>query len=108
MAKRSKKSKGQNPMDMMGQLQKLQEQIQVTQAQLAEETVTATVGGGAIKIVMTGDQQCRGVEIDPSLLEEADVEMLQDLILTAFNSALEDSRQLAADRLGPLAGGLPI
>jgi DNA-binding YbaB/EbfC family protein len=108
MAKRSKKSKGQNPMDMMGQLQKLQEQIQVTQAQLAEETVTATVGGGAIKIVMTGDQQCQGVEIDPALLEEADVEMLQDLILTAFNSALEDSRQLAADRLGPLAGGLPI
>ena len=108
MAKRSKKSKGQNPMDMMGQLQKLQEQIQVTQAQLAEETVTATVGGGVIKIVMTGDQQCQGVEIDPALLEEADVEMLQDLILTAFNSALEDSRQLAADRLGPLAGGLPI
>lgn len=95
-------------MDMMGQLQKLQEQIQVTQSQLAEETVTATVGGGAIKIVMTGDQQCQGVEIDPALLEDADVEMLQDLILTAFNSALEDSRQLAADRLGPLAGGLPI
>jgi hypothetical protein len=48
------------------------------------------------------------VEIDPSLLEEADADMLQDLILTAFNSALEESRELAAERLGPLAGGLPI
>ena len=95
-------------MDMMGQLQKLQEQIQVTQSQLAEETVTATVGGGAVKVIMTGDQQCQGVEIDAALLEDVDVEMLQDLILTAFNSALEQSRQLAADRLGPLAGGLPI
>ena len=108
MAKGYKKPKGQNPMDMMGQLQKIQEQIQVTQAQLAEETVTATVGGGAVKIVMTGDQRCQGVEIDPSLLEEADADMLQDLILTAFNSALEESRDLAAERLGPLAGGLPI
>jgi nucleoid-associated protein EbfC len=98
----------QNPMNMMGQLQKLQEQIQLTQAQLAEETVTASAGGGAIKIVMTGDQNCRGVEIDPEILKDADVEMLQDLILAAFNSALEASRKLAADRLGPLAGGLPF
>jgi hypothetical protein len=48
------------------------------------------------------------VEIDPSLLEDADVEMLQDLFLTAINSALEQSRDMAAERLGPLAGGLPI
>jgi DNA-binding protein YbaB len=49
---------------MMGQLQKLQEQIQETQAKLAEETVTATAGGGAVKITVTGDQRCRAVEID--------------------------------------------
>lgn len=99
---------GGNPMNMMGQLQKLQEQIMQVQAQLADETVTASAGGGAVKITMTGDQHCRGVEIDPEVLKDADVEMLQDLILTAFNNALEASRQMAADRLGPLAGGLPI
>lgn len=99
---------GGNPMNMMGQLQKLQEQIMQVQAQLADETVTASAGGGAVKITMTGDQHCRGVEIDPEVLKDADVEMLQDLILTAFNNALESSRQMAADRLGPLAGGLPI
>jgi DNA-binding YbaB/EbfC family protein len=106
MAKGFKGPKGQNPMGMMQQLQKIQEQIQQTQAELAEETVTATVGGGAIKVTMTGDQRCRSVEIDPALLEDADVEMLQDLILTAVNTALDQSREMAADRLGPLAGGL--
>jgi DNA-binding YbaB/EbfC family protein len=109
MAKGFKVPKGsQNPMGMMQQLQKLQEQIRVTQEQLADETVTATAGGGAIKVTMTGDQRCRGVEIDPALLQDADVEMLQDLILTAVNTALDQSRDMAAERLGPLAGGLPF
>jgi DNA-binding YbaB/EbfC family protein len=107
MAKGYKGSKVQNPMGMMGQLQKLQEQIQQVQEQLAMETVTAASGGGVVKVTMTGDQQCKAVEIDPEILQDADVEMLQDLILTAFNNALESSRQMAADRLGPLAGGLP-
>ena len=108
MAKGFKAPKGSGQMGMMQQLQKLQEQIQETQAQLAEETVTATVGGGAIMVTMTGDQRCRSVEIDPDLLEDADVEMLQDLIMTAVNAALDQSREMAADRLGPLAGGLPF
>ena len=108
MSKGFKAPKMQNPMGMMGQLQKLQEQIQQVQEQLAEETVTATAGGGAVKITVTGNQHCRGVEIDPALLQDADVEMLQDLVLTAFNNALEASRNMAAERLGPLAGGLPF
>jgi DNA-binding YbaB/EbfC family protein len=108
MAKGYKGSKMQNPVGMMGQLQKLQEQIQQMQEQLAVETVTATAGGGVVKITMTGDQQCKAVAIDPEILKEPDVEMLQDLVLTAFNNALEASRQMAADRLGPLAGGLPV
>jgi len=108
MAKGFKAPKAPGSMGMMQQLQKLQEQIQQTQAQLAEETVTATVGGGAIKVTVTGDQRCRAVEIDPFLLQEGDVEMLQDLILTAVNTALDQSREMAAERLGPLAGGLPF
>lgn len=108
MAKGFKAPKAPGSMGMMQQLQKLQEQIQQTQAQLAEETVTATAGGGAIKVTVTGDQRCRAVEIDPSLLQDADVEMLQDLILTAVNTALDQSREMAAERLGPLAGGLPF
>jgi len=108
MAKGFKMPKGQNPMGMMKQLQQLQEQMLAAQEQLAEETVTATSGGGAVKITLTGDQRCTAVEIDPGLLEDADVEMLQDLILTALNSAPEDSRNLAQERLGPLTGGLSL
>jgi DNA-binding YbaB/EbfC family protein len=109
MAKGFKAPKGgSGQMGMMQQLQKLQEQIQATQAQLAEETVTASAGGGAVKVTVTGDQRCQAVEIDAALLQEGDAEMLQDLILTAFNAALDQSRELAAQRLGPLAGGLPF
>jgi DNA-binding YbaB/EbfC family protein len=93
---------------MMAQLQRMQQQLAEAQAALAEETVTATAGGGAIKVTMTGDQKCREVVIDPALLEDADAEMLQDLVLSAVNLALDQSRELAAQRLGPLAGGLPF
>jgi len=93
---------------MMQQIQKLQEQLVHAQDQLAQETVNYTAGGGAIKVVMTGDQRCQSVEIDPDLLKDVDVEMLQDLVLAAVNGALEASRAMASERLGPLAGGLPF
>lgn len=111
MAKGFKSPKGpkmQNPMGMMQQMQKLQEQIEATQAKLAEETVTATAGGGAVKVAVTGDQRCHSIEIDSVLLQDGDVEMLQDLILAAVNAALDKSRDMAAERLSPLAGGLPF
>jgi len=93
---------------MMAQLQRMQQQLAEAQEALADETVTASAGGGAIKVTMTGDQKCREVIIDPALLEDADAEMLQDLVLSAVNLALDESRELAAQRLGPLAGGLPF
>ena len=97
---------GGNP--MMAQLQKLQAQMAAAQEQLAIETVTVTAGGGAIKVTMTGDQKCTGVEIDPDFLKDADAEMLNDMVLTAVNLALDKSRELQEQRMGPLAGGLPF
>ncbi len=91
---------------MMQQIRKMQEQLAAAQAQLAEETVTATAGGGALKVTMTGDQHCKAVEIDPDLLKDADAEMLQDLVVTAVNLALDKARQRSEELLGPLAGGL--
>ncbi len=110
MAKGFKAPKGAGGMGggMMGQLQKLQEQMEAIQAQLAEETVTGTSGGGAVKVTVTGDQRCKAVEIDPELLKDAEVDMFQDLLLAAFNNALDASRELASQRMGPLAGGLPF
>ncbi len=97
---------GGNP--MMAQIQRLQAQIAEAQEKLKDETVTATAGGGAIKVTMSGDQVCKGVEIAPDFLKDADAEMLNDMVLTAVNLALEKSRDLQNERMGPLAGGLPF
>jgi len=93
---------------MMQQLQRLQQQMAEAQEKLAQETVSVTAGGGAVKVTMTGDQHCQSVEIDPELLKDADAEMLQDLVLTAVNLALDKSRELQQEVMGPLAGGLPF
>lgn len=93
---------------MMQQMQRLQQQMAEAQEKLAVETVSATAGGGAVKVTVTGDQKCQSVEIAPELLKDADAEMLQDLILTAVNLALDKSRELQQQVMGPLAGGLPF
>ena len=93
---------------MMQQIQRMQKQMEEAQAKLAEETVSATAGGGAIKVTMTGDQKCKSVEISPEFLKDADAEMLQDMILSAVNMALDESRALQEKLMGPLAGGLPF
>jgi hypothetical protein len=81
------------------------------QEKLAEETITATVGGGVISITMTGDQVCRSITISPELLEDPDVEMVQDLVTSAINAALDKSRNLATEKMAPftnLLGGLGL
>jgi DNA-binding YbaB/EbfC family protein len=108
MAKGFNKSQQMGGGGMMAQLQKMQQQLAEAQERLAEQTVTATAGGGAIKVIMTGDQKCQSVEINPDLLKDVDAEMLQDLVLSAVNMALDQSRELQQKMLGPLAGGLPF
>lgn len=93
---------------MMQQIQRMQKQMEEAQAKLADEVVSATAGGGAIKVTMTGDQKCKSVEISPDFIKDADAEMLQDLILSAVNMALDESRALQEKLMGPLAGGLPF
>ena len=93
---------------MMQQFQRLQQQMAEAQEQLALQTVEASAGGGAVKVTMTGDQKCQSVEIAPELLKDADAEMLQDLVLTAVNLALDKSRVLQEQTMGPLAGGMPF
>ena len=98
---------GKSGNSMMQQLKMMQDQLQTVQAQLSEETVEAAVGGGVVKVTMTGDQKCTSVTIEPEVLKDADADMLQDMILSAINLALDKSRELASERMGPLAGGIP-
>ena len=93
---------------MLGQIQHIQEQLRQAQARLTEEIVVGTAGGGAVRVTMTGDQRCRSIEISADLLKDGDADILQDLVLAAVNLALEQSRALASERLGPIAGGLQL
>ncbi len=92
--------------NMLSQVQRMQAELAQAQAELAEQTIEASAGGGAVKVVMTGTQEARAITMDPGLLQAGDVQMLQDLVLLAVNQAIRDSQLLAARRLGPLTGGL--
>ena len=91
---------------MMQQIQRLQEQLAEAQERLAQETVSATAGGGAVKVTMTGDQKCSSVEIAPELLKDADPEMLQDLVMAAMNEAARKVDQAMQASVGGMLGGL--
>lgn len=93
---------------MMAQLEQLQAQMAEAQQALEDEVVVATVGGGAVTIEMSGSQELRSITIQPEVVDPDDVEMLQDLIMAAFQEAMSKSQQLASTRLGPLAGGVDI
>ncbi len=103
---------GMNPGALQKQLQDLQQKMLETQEALANETVSTTVGGGAVTVVMTGQQKMVEVKINAEMLKEGDqpldVEMLQDLIVAAVNDAIEKSQKLAADRMGTVTGGLGL
>ena len=91
--------------NIMRQIQQMQEQMLKAQEELADETATGTAGGGAVTVVVTGDQRVLSVSVDPGLIADGDQEILEDLILAAANQALDASRKLAEQKLGPLAGG---
>ena len=93
---------------MLGQIQKLQQEMIKTQAQLAEETLEVTAGGGAITIVVTGQQRVKSITLQPEVVDPNDIEMLQDLLVAAVNEAIERSQAHAAERLQGLTGGLGI
>jgi DNA-binding YbaB/EbfC family protein len=93
---------------MMKQIQKLQEDMAKAQEALADETLTITAGGGAVTIVVTGQQRIKSITLKPEIVDPQDVEMLQDLIVAAVNEAIEASQTYAASKLQGLTGGLGL
>ena len=97
---------GGNPMAM---LQKMQQDMAEAQESLERETVDVTVGGGAIKVVITGHQRVQSVEINPDIIDLDDEEWisdLQDLLVAAVNQAIEQSQAMAAERMENITGSL--
>lgn len=94
--------------DIAKMAQRMQADMAKAQAELAEATVEGTAGGGAVVVVLTGTQDIKDVRIKKDAVDPDDVETLQDLVRAAFSDALAKSRELAAQRLGSVTGGLKI
>lgn len=96
---------------MMREAQKMAAEMQKAQEDLAEITVEASAGGGAVTASATGDLRLVGVKIDPKMFDGEpdadDIEMLEDTVTAAVNEALDKARAVQAEALGPIAGGMP-
>ncbi len=97
-----------NPHDLLAQVQKLQAEMMAAQEALKEEVIEASAGGGVVKVRMTAAQDLVGIEIAPEVVDPEDVEMLQDLLVAAFNEALNKARAVAEERMAPFASMLDM
>jgi nucleoid-associated protein EbfC len=95
-----------DPIKMLRQVQQMQDRMSKVQTELETETVEASAGGGAVRVVATGTQKLVSVAIDPTAASE--MEMLQDMVVAAVNEAMEKSKQLAASKMQAVASGLGL
>lgn len=93
---------------MLKQIQKMQAGMAKIQEELAEKTVKATVGGGAVEVAANGRQEIIDIKINPDVVDAEDIEMLEDLVLAAVSEALRLSQELAQEEMQKLTGGLNI
>jgi len=93
---------------IMRQAQELQAKLAKAQEELASATIEASSGGGAVKVTVNGQQEVQSVKISPEAINPDDAELLEDLVLAAINEAMSKSKELAAERLGKITGGLKI
>lgn len=101
-----------NPLGNMGNLVKQAQAMQAQMAKLQEEaatkTVTGTAGGGMVSVTANGGMEIVSVVINPEAVKGGDVDMLQDLVLAASNDALKKARQMMADQMKSVTGGMNI
>ncbi|MBB1089051.1 YbaB/EbfC family nucleoid-associated protein [Lysobacter sp. SG-8] len=95
-----------NIAQLMQQAQKMQENLQKAQEELANVEVTGNAGGGMVSVTLTGRMECRKVRIDPSVL--SDPEMAEDLIAAAINDAVNKANQESQARMGSATAGMPL
>jgi DNA-binding YbaB/EbfC family protein len=93
---------------LIRQAQEMQEQMVATQEELASRSYQGTAGGGAVKATVNGANRVLSVEIDPSVIDPADPDLLGDLVMVAINQALELAARDASTTMGGLTGGLDL
>lgn len=97
-----------NMNNLMKQAQKMQKQMEQAQQDLENKTFEVTSGGGAVKVVINGKKNVQSIEISPDVVDPDDVEMLQDLVLTAVNEAIRTADDAVTSTMGQITGtGIP-
>jgi DNA-binding YbaB/EbfC family protein len=97
-----------NMQGMMKQVQKLQEKMAQVQAELEQKTVTAESGGGMVRVTVNGKQQLVSIAVEKEVVNPEEIDMLEDLIVSAVNRGLEESQKMAQEEMAKVtAGALP-
>ena len=99
---------GMKQADLMKQAQKMQEEMLKTQEELESRTYTASAGGGVVKAEVSGKRQLISLTIDPEAVDPDDIEMLQDMVVAAVNSALGEAERTYSETMSKLTGGLGL
>ena len=108
MAKGYSGGMGMNMNNLMKQAQKMQRQMEQTQAELETRVFEVTSGGGAVKVVISGKKTINELTISPDVVDPDDIEMLQDLIMTAVNEAIRQADEAVSSEMGKLTGGMGL
>src|ERR1041385_4560976 len=93
---------------LMKQAQRMQQQMEQIQSDLAKRTVEATSGGGAVKVVAKCDGSVASIKIDPQAINPADAQLLEDMILTATNQALSQAKEISTAEMGKVTAGFSL
>lgn len=100
------KMKGMN--NILKQAQQLQSKMTQLQEEMANKTVEASAGGGMVTVVANGKQQIVSIKIAPEVVDSNDIEMLEDVVLAAVNSALEKAQEMVTNAMSGIAGNMKI
>ena len=94
--------------EMMRQAQVMQKKIAAMQEELGNKTVEASSGGGMVTVTASGSQEIQAIRIDPAVVDSEELDMLQDLILTATNEAIKKAKEMMESEMSKITGGMKI
>ena len=95
-----------NMNNIMKQAQKMQKQMEEAQAQLEESSYTATSGGGAVEVTISGKKEITSIKFDPEVVDPDDIVMLEDLTMAAVNEAIRKIEEVSAQKMSKITGGM--
>ena len=99
---------GMNMQQMIKQAQKMQKQMEEMQADMANKSLEVSSGGGAVKVTINGEKQITALEISPDVVDPDDIEMLQDLVISAVNEAVRQMDDTTSQQMSKITGGMSM